>query len=68
VYSTTIINEVIDPSLRYGFERIFIDSKISMPHSAAAATESSSVARSRPTEKAALQPTRHTPLADLIVV
>jgi hypothetical protein len=67
VYSTAVTNEVIDASLRYGFEGIIIDSKISTHHSAAAATEASSIARSRPTDQAALQPTRHAPLADLIV-
>jgi hypothetical protein len=53
-------------SLCYVFEGI--DSKISTHHSAAAATASSSRTRSRSTDHAALQPTRHAPLADLIVV
>jgi hypothetical protein len=51
VYSTVVTNEVIDASLRYGFEGIIFDRKISTHHSAVAATESSSIARSRPTDR-----------------
>jgi hypothetical protein len=40
VHSTVVTNEVIDASLRYGFEGIIIDRKISTHHSAVAATES----------------------------
>jgi hypothetical protein len=68
VFSTTVTNEVIVVSLRYGFEGFIIDNKISTPHSAGAATEFSSKARSGPTEQAALKPTRHAPLAEFIVV